>query len=49
MTRAEFVERFAEFSADADPVFRRAFEEIEIAGGGVPQRAQEGPPQSESD
>jgi hypothetical protein len=46
MPRRQFIERIAEFAADADPVFRGAFEEIEIAGRSVPQRAQQGPPQA---
>src|SRR5690606_36498002 len=34
-------------AAEADPVFRRHLEKIHRAGGEIPQRPQQGPPQTE--
>ena len=48
MALAQFGELAAKAATDADPVFRRAFEEVECAGIGVLQRTQLGPPQAES-
>ncbi|EEF93618.1 hypothetical protein CATMIT_01749, partial [Catenibacterium mitsuokai DSM 15897] len=54
IARGQLAQLLAVASADADPVFRREFEEVEIARGagrvrrGL-QRAQQGPPQAEAD
>jgi hypothetical protein len=49
MSRCERGELIAQAPADTDPVFRRAFEEIEVADGRGLQRVQKGTPQTEAD
>src|SRR3546814_2478094 len=48
VARGEFGERFAKRAADADPVLRRGFEEVERARRRGLQRSQQGAPQAQA-